>query len=169
MSKIKENNRIFQIIIILISLSILSGIVSASGLEIVNKNYSLIKSDSDANKQFYNVFITVENQDSVVYDNITVELVDEWEIPTRQSYNFQPNEKKTFTFEKYPLAGGNIHQITVNIFPTNTSQTTSKNSATTTFNITYDVTAESDTPFLGIPIFISLLVFFGIVNKRKKY
>ena len=149
-------------------MSIFSVIVSASGLEIVNTNYSINKEDSDATKQFYNVFITVENQDSVNYDNITIELVDEWDIPTRQSYSFQPMEKKTFTFNDYPLAGGNIHQITVNIFPTNTSQTNTKNSATTTFNLSYDVTTESDTPFLGIPIFLTLLVIFGIINKRRR-
>jgi hypothetical protein len=134
----------------------------------MNTNYNVIKSESDNAKQYYNIFITMENQENMTYDNITVELIDEWDIPTRQYYDFHPNEKKTFIFEDFPLAGGNTHEVTVKYYPSNTSLQSSANSGTTSFSVSYDPGTSSETPFIN-PIFLifSLLVVSIIIRRKN--
>ena len=158
--------------IILITLTIfflisISSIVSGAGLEITNTNYSVIESKSDSIKQYYNIFVNIENQKNVSYSNITVELMDEWDIPTRQYFDFQPLEKKTIIFEEFPLAGGITHEITVNYYPTNSSLQNSENTGTTSFSITFDAGTSSETPFIA-PIFIIITIIVASLISVKR-
>ncbi len=159
--------------IILITLSIfflisISSIVSAAGLEITNTNYSVVESKSDNTKQYYNIFVTVENQEMGSYSNITIELMDEWDIPTRQYVDFQPLEKKTIIFEEFPLAGGITHEITVNYYPSNSSLQSSESTGTTSFGITYDAGTSSDTPFIAPILIIIALVTSSIISRKRR-
>ena len=156
-----------MIFLLITFLCLISSIVSAVGLEIMNTNYNVIKSESDDTKQFYNIFITIENKEDVSYNNITVELMDEWDIPTRLYYDFQPLERKTIIFEEVPLAGGTTHEITVNYYPSNSSQQSSENTGTNSFIITYDLGTASETPFIN-PIFLILSILIISLFIRKK-
>ena len=159
--------------IILITLTIIflisiSSIASAAGLEITNTNYNTIGSKSDNTKQYYNIFVSMENQETESYSNITVELIDEWDIPTRQYLDFQPLEKKTIIFEEFPLAGGVTHEITINYYPSNSSLQSSKNTGTTTFNITFNTGTTSNTPFIT-PIFIIVtIIVTSLINGKRR-
>ena len=162
------NKKIIMIFLLTTFFCLISSIVSASGLEIMNTNYNVIKSESDDTKQYYNIFITIENQENVSYNNITIELMDEWDIPTRQYYDFQPQEKKTLIFEEVPLAGGTTHEITVNYYPSNTSLQSSANTGTTSFIITYDIGTASETPFITpILIIISIILISQVYRKKS--
>ena len=159
--------------IILITLTIfylisISSIASAAGLEITNTNYSVIESKSDNTKQYYNIFISIENQEIISYNNITVELIDEWDIPTRQYYDFQPLEKKTIPFEEIPLAGSSTHEITVNYYPSNSSLQSSANTGTTSFYISYSAGNSTETPFLNISVIILYIVIVTYFIKEKR-
>jgi hypothetical protein len=159
--------------IILITLTIfflisISSIASAAGLEITNTNYKVIGSKSDNTKQYYNIFVSMENQETVLYSNITVELMDEWDIPTRQYLDFQPLEKKTIIFEEFPLAGGVTHEITVNYYPSNSSLQSSENMGTTTFSITFDAGTTSDTPFITPIVIIVTIIVASLINKKRR-
>lgn len=139
----------------------------SANLNITNTNYNLIKSKSSISKQYYNIFVTIENTASKSYENITVEIVDEFGIPTQQIHSFEANEIKTFTFEDYPFAGGTNHQIKVNYYPTNTSLTNNANSGTTTFNITYDTSEGTETPSVTTGILLITIISIAIIIKRK--
>lgn len=159
--------------IVLINLTIfflitISSIASAAGLEITNTNYNVIESKSDNAKQYYNIFVSMENQETVSYSNITVELMDEWDIPTRQYLDFQPLEKKTIIFEEFPLAGGVTHEITVNYYPSNSSLQSSKNTGTTTFNITFNTDTTSDTPFIAPIFLIVTIIVASLINRKRR-
>lgn len=165
---IEKKNKVIPIILILFLLTVTTSFVTAKELEIINTNYNVIESKSGQIKQYYNIFVTIENTESLPQYNITVEIVDEWDIPTRLEYDFQPQEKKTITFDNYPLAGGTNHQITVNYHPTNTSLKTPSNSGTLTFNVTYDASISSETPFLNPMVFLLTVIGVSIIFRKKK-
>jgi len=160
---------ICYIVIIMMLLFSSVSIVSAAGIEIRNIRHDLINEKSDEAKQFYNIFITVENTDETPYENITIELVDPLDIPTRQEYSFEPSETKTFTFDDYPVAGDSIHQITVNIYPTDSSIRTPRNSDSTEFTLTYQDTTVEDTSFISSISLIFIILVAGFIIRRKKY
>ena len=164
----KYYRKIVLMFLLTIFLCLISSIVSAAGLEIMNTTYNVIESDSNNTKQYYNIFITIENPENFSYNNITIELMDEWDIPTRQYYDFQPQEKKTIIFEEFPLAGGTTHEITVNYYPSNTSLQSSTNTGTTSFIITYNEGNTSETPFIT-PMFsiFSILIISLIIRKKN--
>ena len=160
--------KIIPIVLISLILSLTSTIVAAEGLELTNTNYNIIEEKSDETKQYYNIFVTIKNTESIAYDNITIEIVDEWDIPTRQTYDFQPEEQKIFTFEDFPLAGGSNHELTINYYPTNTSLQTSANSGTTSFNVSYEATTpQNETPFIQ-PIFLIIMIISIATILRKR-
>jgi len=160
--------KIVLIVLLTTFLCSISSIVSAAGLEIMNTNYNVIESDSDNTIQYYNIFITIENPENFSYNNITIELMDEWDIPTRQYYDFQPQEKKTIIFEEFPLAGGTTHEITVNYYPSNASLQSSTNTGTSSFSITYNGGTSTETPFLKTTVFILTMFGITIALKRKR-
>ena len=156
-----------SIIIIILLLSCVI-IVSAAGLEITNTNYVLIEERSDEGAQFYNIFITIENTRDDPYENITIELLDEFDIPVRQEYSFEPSEIKTFRFENYPVAGATIHQIIVNVYPTDSDLRTPGNSPTTTFLLEYKGSTMDETSFLPLVALLFTILFVGTLLRRKE-
>ncbi|MDG6218949.1 MAG: hypothetical protein QCI00_05875 [Candidatus Thermoplasmatota archaeon] len=144
-------------------------IVSAAGLEITNTNYVLIEERSDEGAQFYNIFITIKNTHDDRYENITIELLDEFDMPVRQEYSFEPSEIKTFRFDNYPVAGGTIHQITVNVYPTDSDLRTPGNSPTTTFLLEYQGSTVDETSFLPLVALLFTILFVGFLIRRKEY
>jgi hypothetical protein len=146
----------------------MSTVVTAAGLELTNTNYNIIDSKSDVTKQYYNIFVTIKNTDNIAFENITIEIIDEWDIPTRQTYDFQPQEQKIFTFEDFPLAGGTTHELTINFYPTNTSLQNSANSGTTSLIVTYEQkSSQNETPFIP-PIFLIIIMISVTIILRKK-
>ena len=165
----KYYRKIVLILIITTFLCLVSSIITAAGLEIINMNYNVINSKSDTTKQYYNIFVTIENQEETSYNNITIELMDEWDIPTRQYYDFQPLEKKTIIFEEFPLAGGTTHDITVNYYPSNSSLQSSANTGTSSFSITYNKGSTSDTPFITPLSVIVIMVVVSLLIRKRTY
>lgn len=150
------------------SFLIISAQGSAQGLEITNTKHVLIEEKSDMLSQYYTIFITVENIHDVSYENITIELLDEFDIPIRKQYSFKPSEIKTFRFDEYPVVGDTTHQITVNVYPTNNSLRTSENSPTTTFTLEYHESTTNETSFLALVTLLFTTLFVGFLIKRKE-
>jgi len=142
--------------------------ISAADFEIINTDYTVDEARSNENTQYYTIFITIKNTKTTPSNEITIEIIDEWELPTRKTETFQPQESKTLTFEDIPFAGGNSHQVTVKYYPSNESQRTLENQGSTTFNISYNTTTQNDSPFLH-PIFLVLTILLAtIIIKKKK-
>jgi hypothetical protein len=142
--------------------------VSASDFEIINTDYTVDEARSNENTQYYTIFVTIKNTKTTPFENLTVEILDEYDIPTQTTYSFQPQETKTFTFEDMPFAGGTIHQVTVTYEPENTSRRTSSNTGSTTFNITYNPEITTDTPFIHPLLTVCTILLITIIIKKKK-
>lgn len=142
--------------------------ISASDFEIINTDYTVDEARSNENTQYYTIFVTIKNTKTTPFENLTVEILDEYDIPTQTTYSFQPQETKTFTFEDMPFAGGTIHQVTVTYEPENTSRRTSSNTGSTTFNITYNPEITTDTPFIHPLLTVCTILFITIIIKKKK-
>lgn len=140
---------------------------SAAGLEITTTHYVLIEEKSSEQAQFYTIFITVENTQETPHENITIELLDDI-IPVRQEYSFEPFENKIVRFDDYPVVGGSIHQITVNVYPTDPDLRTPRNSPTSTFLLEYQGSTTDDSSFLPLVMVVFTIFFVGFVIRRKK-
>jgi len=160
--------RISSLLIMTLIFSISIPVVSAADIELINTDYTLIESKSDETNQYYNIFVTIQNTQTTPFENLSVEIIDEWEIPTSQTYTFQPQETKTFTFEDVPFSGGINHQITIKYQPANTSRLTSLNSGSTIINMTYNPAIENESPFIHSLGLILLVSFIGLLMKKKK-
>ncbi len=140
-------------------------LISADDFEIIDTDYKVDESKSDNTKQYYTIFITMKNNKFSTSENIIIELLDEWEIPTKKIYNFEPNESKTFVFENIPFAGGNVHQVRINYYPENESIQTPENTGSTIFNISYQ-NNETETPFLHpLAMILTIMVIALMVKK----
>lgn len=159
---------IYYIVIIMVLLFSSASIVSAAGIEIRNIRHDLINEKSNEQAQFYTIFITVENTDDNPYENITIELLDDV-IPVSDEHSFEPSEIKTFRFDDYPVAGGTTHQITVNVYPTDSSTRTPRNSDSTEFTLTYQDSTVDDTSFISLISILSMILFVGFIIARKKH
>jgi len=142
--------------------------ISAADFEIINTDYTVDEARSNENTQYYTIFLTIKNTKTTPSNKITIEILDEWELPTRKTETFQPQESKTVTFEDIPFAGGNSHQVTVKYYPSNESQRTLENQGSTTFNISYNMEAQNDSPFFQPLFLIFTIVFAAIIIKKKK-
>ncbi len=164
----KKNNQLIYIITTILLLMAQIPIVSAADFEIINTGYTVDESRSNENTQYYTIFITIKNTKTTPSEELTVELLDEWDIPTRKTDSFQPQETKTFTFEDIPFAGGSTHQVTVKYYPTNETLRTPDNQGSTSFNVSYNTNTQNDSPFLH-PIFLmSIILVATIIIKKKK-
>ena len=165
----KKNNQLIYIITTILILISQIPIVSAADFEIINTDYTVDESRSDQTSQYYTIFITIKNTKTTPSEELTVELLDEWDLPTRKTGNIQPQQTKTFTFEDIPFAGGSTHQVTVRYYPTNETLRTPDNQGSTTFNISYNSATTNDSPFLH-PIFLmSIISLATIIIKKKKW
>ena len=164
----KRNKQLIYIITTILILIAQIPIVSAADFEIINTDYTVDESRSDQTSQYYTIFITLKNTKTTPTKEITVELLDEWDLPTRTRGSFQPGETKTFTFEDIPFAGGTTHQVTVKYYPTNETLRTPDNQGSTSFNVSYNTNTQNDSPFLH-PIFLmSIILLATIIIKKKK-
>ena len=142
--------------------------ISATDFEIINTDYTVDEARSNENTQYYTIFITIKNTKTTPFEKLTVEILDEYDIPTQTTYSFQPQETKTFTFEDMPFVGGTVHQVTVTYEPENASRRTSSNTGSTTFNITYSPEIITDSPFIHPLLTIFTILFITLIIKKKK-
>ncbi|MBS3801379.1 MAG: hypothetical protein KGY65_01365 [Candidatus Thermoplasmatota archaeon] len=163
----KKNLLIYILTIGLILITQLP-MISAADFEIINTDYTVDEARSNENNQYYTIFVTMRNTKNTPFENLTVKILDEYDIPTQTTYSFQPQETKIFTFEDMPFAGGTIHQVTVTYEPENTSRRTSSNTGLTTFNITYNPEKTTDTPFIHPLFTLFTLLFITVILKKKK-
>jgi hypothetical protein len=164
----KKNNQLIYIITTILILTSQIPIVSAADFEIINTDYTVDESRSNENTQYYTINITIKNTKTTPSEELTVELLDEWDLPTRKTDSFQSQETKTFTFEDIPFAGGSTHQVTVIYYPTNETLRTPDNQGSTTFNISYNSATTYDSPFLHPILLISIILLATIIIKKKK-
>src|SRR6056297_921769 len=118
----KKNNQLIYIITTILILISQIPMVSAADFEIINTDYTVDEARSNENTQYYTIFITIKNTKTTPFEKLTVEILDEYDIPTQTTYSFQPQETKTFTFEDMPFAGGTVHQVTLTYEPENASR-----------------------------------------------
>jgi hypothetical protein len=154
-------------ICILFLLSVPVVISEAYAISIVNKTYELSDTSTKGTQtaSYYDILITIKNQGVSYTDDITVELVDEFDIPTTKNYTFQPSEIKTFQFKEYPVVGTGQKNITIRYYPSNESRINQGNSGST-FLIIGEIQQQSSTPFLPTVIFICLILFFAYYRKK---
>lgn len=153
-------------ILILLCVSTIS--VQAYNIEIVNKNYELTDTTSQGSQTayFYTILITLKNEGTDFSDDISIEVIDDMDIPTIQNYTFSPSEIKTFQFKDYPLVDAGPHELTIKYYPTNESRTNQGNSGSTTMIID-ESQEQTSTPYLSVSFLICFILLIAFIRKRK--